>query len=84
MPVAVEMEAKTVKRKPVAFEIPERDDRLERLVSALLRPVFWLIVLIVAFVLIKSHWKDLRGVSHLLEQPKAVSSTAASAPMSHR
>jgi len=84
MPVAVEMEAKTVKRKPVAFEIPERDDRLERLVSALLRPVLWLIVLIVAFVLIKSHWKDLRGVSHLLEQPKAVSSTAASAPMSHR
>jgi hypothetical protein len=84
LPVAIEMEAKSIKRKPAPFEIPERDDRLERLVSALLRPVLWLIVLIVAFVLIKSHWKELRGVSHLLEQPKPVSSTAASTPMSHR
>src|SRR5262249_53750770 len=45
LPLAIEMEAQSIKRKPVAFEIPERDDRLERLVSALWRPVLLLIVL---------------------------------------
>jgi GAF domain-containing protein len=84
LPVAIELEAKSIKRKPAAFEIPERDDRLERLVSALWRPVLLLIVLTVAFVLVKSYWRELRGVSHLLEQPKPVSSTASPTPMSRR
>ena len=78
LPAAIEMEAKSVKRKPVAFEIPERDDRWERLVSALWRPVLFLIVLITAFLLIRSHWSQLRGLSDRLQNQHSVSSTAAS------
>ena len=77
-PGAIEMEAKPVKRKPVAFEIPERDDRWERLVSALWRPVLFLIVFITAFMLIKSHWSQLRGLSDRLRNQHPVSSTSAS------
>ena len=83
LPVAIEMEAKTVKRKP-AFEIPERDDRLERLVSALWRPVLFLIVLITAFVLIRSHWSQLRGISGSLQNQHPISSAAASTAITRR
>jgi hypothetical protein len=84
LPVAIEIEAKTVKRKPVAFEIPERDDRWERLASALWRPVLFLIVLITAFLLIKSHWNQLRGISDRLHNQQPLSSTAASTAIKQR
>ncbi|HEX7959210.1 MAG TPA: GAF domain-containing protein [Terriglobales bacterium] len=84
MPVAIEMDAKPVKRKPVAFEIPERDDRWERLASALWRPLLFLIVLITALLLIKSHWNQLRGISDRLHNSHPISSAAASTAITQR
>lgn len=84
LPVAIEVEAKAVKRKPIAFEIPERDDRWERLVSALWRPLLFLIVLITAFMLIRSHWSQLRGISGRFRNQHPISSTAASTAIAPR
>ena len=65
LPLAVELERKGIRSR--GFEIPERDDRWERLASALLRPVLFLVLFVVTSFLIWAHWIELHTVPQSLQ-----------------